>query len=232
MTDPRKPIFDAVRVAAPGIFNESGNVLALDNLLDAFGVGRAGSTPDRRQLHKPGAFFDEVRKLTGNMGQGQIDSINRLLAAAAHHPIGWVAYELATAWHEARFLPQPEWGLGDGRPYGEPGKYGQKQYGRGFVQLTWDRNYEWADKALGLDGKLLANFDLALDPDIAARILVQGMEEGAFTGKALRHYINGENPDKEQFVDARRIVNGTDKAATIALHALTFLKALKLGGWR
>lgn len=35
----RKTIFDAVRDAAPaGLFNDSGNVLALDNLLDAFGV--------------------------------------------------------------------------------------------------------------------------------------------------------------------------------------------------
>lgn len=39
MTDPRKPIFDAVRAAAPaGLFNDPGNILALDNLLDAFGV--------------------------------------------------------------------------------------------------------------------------------------------------------------------------------------------------
>ncbi|MXP24801.1 glycoside hydrolase family protein [Altererythrobacter indicus] len=41
MTDPRKNIFDAVRSAArPGLFNDEGNVLALDNLLDAFGVVR------------------------------------------------------------------------------------------------------------------------------------------------------------------------------------------------
>lgn len=35
----RKAIFDAVRAAArPGLFNDPGNVHALDNLLDAFGV--------------------------------------------------------------------------------------------------------------------------------------------------------------------------------------------------
>lgn len=39
--DPRKPIFDAVRaLARPGLFNDPGNVLALDNLLDAFNVPR------------------------------------------------------------------------------------------------------------------------------------------------------------------------------------------------
>lgn len=37
----RKAIFDAVRAVAPtGLFNDPGNVLALDNLLDAFGVPR------------------------------------------------------------------------------------------------------------------------------------------------------------------------------------------------
>jgi len=42
MSDPRKPIFDAVRAAArPGLFNDPGNILALDNLLDAFDVPRA-----------------------------------------------------------------------------------------------------------------------------------------------------------------------------------------------
>lgn len=47
--DPRKPIFDAVRTAAPqGLFNDAGNVLALDNLLDAFGVGRSGAAAELR----------------------------------------------------------------------------------------------------------------------------------------------------------------------------------------
>jgi len=42
MTDPRKPIFDAVRAVAPaGLFNDPGNILALDNLLDAWSVPRA-----------------------------------------------------------------------------------------------------------------------------------------------------------------------------------------------
>lgn len=43
--DPRKPIFDAVRaVARPGLFEDPGHVLALDNLLDAFNVPRPART--------------------------------------------------------------------------------------------------------------------------------------------------------------------------------------------
>ena len=42
MTDPRKDIFDAVRAKArTGLFSDPGNILALDNLLDAFNVPRA-----------------------------------------------------------------------------------------------------------------------------------------------------------------------------------------------
>lgn len=51
--DPRKAIFDAVRAGAPpGLFNDPGNVLALDNLLDAFEVARA--QPSRRRINSEG----------------------------------------------------------------------------------------------------------------------------------------------------------------------------------
>lgn len=53
MTDPRKPIFDAVRAGArAGLFNDPGNVLALDNLLDAFGVARLQLS--RRRINAAG----------------------------------------------------------------------------------------------------------------------------------------------------------------------------------
>lgn len=49
MTDPRSQIFASVRTAAPaGLFNDAGNVLALDNLLDAFGVPREPAATGRR----------------------------------------------------------------------------------------------------------------------------------------------------------------------------------------
>lgn len=178
-------------------------------------------------------FFEQLKKrLTSRLDQVQVDTINRILAGANHWPLPWVAYGLATAWHEALFKPIPEWGKGKGRAYAKAGKYGQSQYGRGLVQLTWDRNYEWADAALGLGGSLLRNFDRALEPDIAARILVLGMETGAFTGKALKHYLSGEVGTVEQFRQARRIINGMDKASKIAQHAIVIQDILLLAGWR
>lgn len=201
--------------------------VTLAAIADALGI----NSP-KHELSNSKAFFDAVKSITSSLNQTQVDSINAILKHASHQPLGWVAYELATAWHEARFKPQSEWGKGKGRPYGNPGKhFGQAPYGRGLVQLTWDRNYEWADKRFGLNGALLKNFDLALEPDLAARILVIGMEEGAFTGKKLADYLTGWRGDKQSFINSRRIVNGTDKADLIAGYAMQFQNALELGGW-
>lgn len=184
-----------------------------------------------RTLATPAAFFTGLRAITGPLDQKQVDIVNAILLAASSWSIGWLAYALATAWHEARFTPQREWGLGKGKPYARPGKYGQGQYGRGLVQLTWDSNYEWADRMLGLEGALLRNFDLALDPKISVDILVIGMEDGAFTGRKLAHYI-GTTGTVDAFTRARRIINGTDRAADIAAIALRIQGALAKGGWR
>ena len=182
----------------------------------------------------PGAFFAGVKdRIIGKLSQVQVDSMNAILRRMAGMPVQHVAYVMATAWHEARFKPQREWGRGVGKPYGRKGKYGQAQYGRGLVQLTWDRNYEWADRRLGLNGALLDNFDLALRPDIAADVLVIGMLEGAFAsnGKPLASY--GPNTAGHfDYVKARQTVNVMDKADLIAGNARKFEAILREAGWR
>lgn len=185
-----------------------------------------------RSLTKPVEFFTAIRAVIGSLSAPQVATINALLAAAgaAGWSTGWLAYGLATAWHEAKLVPIREWGLGKNKPYGKRGKYGQAQYGRGLVQLTWDFNYEWADKALGLGGTLLRNFDRALEPEIATRILILGMEQGAFTGRKLGQYI-ADLGTREAFVAARRIINGTDRADDIAEYALKIQAALTKGRW-
>ena len=167
-------------------------------------------------------FFDAIRKEYGPFKQSQIDGFNTILKATEGMHTTHRAYLLATSWHETASTMQPiaEYGKGRGKPYGKPGKYGQAQYGRGYVQLTWDDNYEKADKALGLNGALMKDFNLAMQPTIAAQILVRGCEEGWFTGKKLSDYL----PD---YVGARRVVNGTDKAQLIAGYAREFEAALR-----
>ena len=78
--------------------------------------------------------------------------------------------------------PVIEIGRGRGKSYGKPDKHrGQVPYGRGDVQLTWDRNYETADDELSLNGALLANFDLALDTDIFGRVIRRAKAFGGGT---------------------------------------------------
>jgi hypothetical protein len=99
-------------------------------------------------------------------------------------------------------------------------------YGRGFVQLTWERNYIKAGTALGVD--LTTNPDKVMEPEIAAEILVIGSRDGWFTGKSLSDYIT---MNQSNYRGARRIINGTDKAAAIAEIAREFEEALLTEGY-
>ena len=98
--------------------------------------------------------------------------------------------------------------------------------GRGFVQLTWDYNYEKASQELGLiDKRYLIDFpDMALDSLIATRILFKGMAQGWFTGKQLDEYFNDDRDDP---VNARQIINGNDCDDQIAAYHDKFLAALQ-----
>lgn len=170
-------------------------------------------------------FFTAVRPIFGTLTQAAVDGMNAILDAFEAEGLSdkrWLAYILATAyWETGRTMaPVPEGGRGAGHPYGRLEPNGKAYYGRGFVQLTWKANYERAGKELGVD--LVANPDLALDPKVAARILVKGMVEGWFTTHKLADYI-GKGTD---YVAARRIVNGQDFADSIAAKARRFDAAL------
>jgi hypothetical protein len=131
------------------------------------------------------------------------------------------AYCLATAWHETAFTMQPVVEYG-GESYLKSKPY-YPWYGRGYVQLTWQENYQKQDTKLGLGGALLKTPDLALDCVIATKILLLGMADGDFTGRCLGQYFTDELSD---FYNARRIVNGTDKANEIAKYGELFCNAI------
>lgn len=201
--------------------------------------------PADRTLKDRDAFFDAVRgtpgnradSITGGLNQVQVDSIDALLISAPHWRTSWMAYALATAWHESRLKPITEYGA---RSYFD--KYegreslgntedgdGYRFRGRGYVQLTGRSNYTNAGAALGLD--LVDHPDLALVPVNAIRILIWGMEGGEFTGRSLADFLPTEFGTSGEYYEARRIINGTDRAALIAGHAMRFQDALVKGGW-
>lgn len=228
----RRDLFGAVRLFAPGQKFTVDQVKIIDSLADSFGFPRDDAAPINgfkvHSLRDPAAFFQGVKAVTGSLTQSQVDGLNYLLKAMERWPVEWAAYGLATSYHETAhtFQPIEEIGKGRGRKYGVPGPHGgQVAYGRGHVQLTWPDNYAKADKELGLNGALIKDYRKALDPKIAADILVRGMEEGWFTGKSLKSYELGD------YVNDRRIINGTDMAHKIAGYARGFESALNAGGW-
>lgn len=156
-----------------------------------------------------------------------------------HTPAAWLAYVLATTYHETAATMQPieEYGHGKGHEYGKPDPTtGQTYYGRGYVQLTWLRNYQKAQDTVFDFNQLtrggvpfVTNADLALKPVNAAQIAINGMVHGWFTGKRLADYLTA---DKTDYVNARRIINGTDKAELIAGYAQQFEAAINLAEGR
>lgn len=171
------------------------------------------------------AFFASLRPLFGgSFRQSQLAGLAGLLQATSGLDTCLRAYILATAFHETAQTMQPirEYGRGRSKTYGKVDQSGKAPYGRGYVQLTWRENYLRADRELGLEGRLAADYDLALSPEISAQILVRGMCEGWFTQRKLQDYL------PKDYVGARQVVNGRDKAALIADYAIAFEAALGL----
>lgn len=120
----------------------------------------------------------------------------------------------------------------NGRMGNRPGTNdGWDHRGRGQVHITGREMYAKLDAELGLGGELSKNPDLALRPDISARILVIGMLKGLFTGKKLNDFIAAK-PTRQQFVNARRIVNPDGSGGKVADAAEVFYAALQAGDWR
>ena len=188
-------------------------------------------------------FYPEIGQslFNGRLSSGQRDGIEVKIDAFDRHGIvdeRWRAYMLATSYHETACTMQPvvEMGKGKGKPYGEKRKHDGTAYshpdklyfGRGDVQLTWYENYKKMGTLLGIP--LLTYPELALDPDISASIMIEGMTQGAstrgdFTGVSLEDYFNHR---KEDPVNARRIVNGLDRAQRVAEYYRRFLAALRM----
>jgi putative chitinase len=180
---------------------------------------RRGMSPINRSF-----FFTQARRtmFSNNLRQSQVDGINAILdgweAKYAVDDDRWLAYALATTYHETDQHMQPieEYGKGRGLPYGKVDPTtGQVYYGRGFVQLTWARNYKTMADLLGVD--FLNHPALALELDNATKIMFAGMTKG------LGNYFNKTTDD---WVNARRIINGLDKAQAIAVYGHNFYSAI------
>jgi predicted chitinase len=204
-------------------------------------------TPDRK------FFFETVRAKFGRLDQSQVDGFGAILNEWDRRKLAdkrWLAYMLATGWHETAQHMQP---VIESRQPGEDtnpsvdeairrldrayaaGKMswvktvywrknanGLSYLGRGLPQLTHAANYKKLGDRLGID--LVAHPDWALEPQHAIPIMFVGMLEGLYTGRKLADYFNDTKDDPYQ---ARRIINGVESATTVKGHHTKFLAALQ-----
>lgn len=202
-------------------------------------------------------FFDAVRTslFGGRLSTNQVNGTEAIIDAWETKPFDtrWLAYMLATVFHEAdntmcaisenlnysaaglratfpkyftasqaaSYARQPQRiadrayanRMGNGS---EASGDGWKYRGRGLVQITGHDNY--AKYGIADDP------DKALDPTKAVEILFDGMTNGRFTSRKLSDFFTATMTD---WVGARKIINGSDRANDIAGYAKKFLAAIE-----
>ena len=139
-----------------------------------------------------------------------------------------IAYVLATAEHESdSFKTLEEYAEGD--QYEERADLGNNRpgdgvrfKGRGYVQLTGRLNYARYSDITGLD---LIKFPSILmnRAALSVFVIVDGMMHGVYTGQRLDKFVNGR---KQDFFNARQVVNGHDRAEKIAAQADEWMNKL------
>lgn len=192
-------------------------------------------------------FCDEHEKAFSPLSEHKRRGIGLLLSFAeadevlsgAQRREQWLAYLLATVQHECAGQWRPITEYGDrayfakyepgtrlGRVLGNraPGD-GWKYRGRGYVQITGYRNYAQLSDRLGLGERLVMDPDHALAPTVAWQILSAGMFAGCFTARRLGQFIT---PYACDYLGARYVINGQDKASLIAGYAARIEGALRV----
>lgn len=176
----------------------------------------------------------EARSLVPRTKSEHIQLIRALCQKQGIIDIRQIAYILATTYHETAHTYRPIDEIGSNSYFmryegrkdlgnSKPGD-GARFKGRGYVQITGRRNYSIYSNLMGID--LVAQPEKVKEPRIAAFILVHGFKTGAFTGRKISDYINSVRCD---FVQARRVINGMDRAHLIAGYAQKWLACLEKG---
>jgi len=145
----------------------------------------------------------------------------------------WLAYILATIWHETAKTMQPieEFGKGKGKKYGKRMWYSGKFYtdishiffGRGHTQNTWRDIYLKLTKANKNNWDFVNHPELLLQMKPSIWATFHAMTIGLYTGVSLSQFFNDKKNDP---IGARKTINGNDKAILIKGYYDKFLKSI------
>ena len=194
-------------------------------------------------------FFGHTRQtlFKGSLHQSQLDGMTAILdkweTESSKDDDRWLAYMLGTTHHETGRSMQPvretfaatdddaikrlekAWQAGKlpwvKSPYWRRDADGKSWLGRGFVQVTHKENYRKLGTAISVD--LTTDPDRAMDLDTALKVLFVGMRNGLFTSVKLSDFFN---VSKEDWVNARKIINGLESADLVASYAKTYYAAI------
>lgn len=174
-------------------------------------------------------FYKKFRENFGSFSQAKFESIDFLLDKLDESQkidrLSKYAYVLATIKWETADTFNPITELGSQKYLKSKSYY--PYIGRGYVQLTWKSNYIAFGNNLGLD--LVRHPELANDHETAWEILEEGMtdlspKDPEFTRYSLEDFFTDE---KQDWVGARRIINGIDHRYDIAEIAKKFYDCLE-----
>ena len=193
--------------------------------------------------------FDNIRKEFGKLTVSQVQGfeatfdewelwVSKKWVDADNRKL---AYILATDWHEGGGTMQPVKEVGGNAYYVKLYWTNQKKAkelgnlsaqdaidfcGKGKPQITGRYNYTKMGKILGYP--LDKNPNLMFNLKIATEVMFEGMLtgrslKGDFTGLHLGMFFNSKKNDP---INARRIINGLDKAELIKSYHVKFLKCI------
>lgn len=214
------------------LLNDHGYNLNIDGIVGEKTIGAFNDFKRKNHLNYPNVLGQSTlnklkEKPEGkihnfSIRQGVIDAIvwecnqhNLKLKTQHAYVIATTEWETAQTFKPVReaFWLSEQWRKNNLRYY--------PYYGRGYVQLTWKSNYQKYSKILGIDA--VNNPDIVMRENVSLFILCHGFKHGTFTGKKLEDYINSNKTD---YINARRVINGTDKAREIAQRAIAWEKKL------
>jgi hypothetical protein len=190
-------------IAIPGDLRTTGQVNdAADFLATKF-------EPIARRVNPQAA--PQIARLLLELNNQAVTDANHIayVLASAHHESGMGA---AMTEHDSgqRYEGRADLGntqAGDGPRY----------RGRGFVQITGRSNYTRYSRLMNED--MVNHPERAADPDVSARFTVDGMVNGTFTNLTGGIARFNRPEGAYDFVHARQLVNGMDRAEAIAIIA-------------